>query len=63
MFRFAPNEVLKTLKEQSVAFNMHKNCVPIEVSSDQTHFVPLVRLAMPGMQFIPALIKSDLTIL
>lgn len=30
LFRFAPNECLKTLKEQSVAFNMHKNCVPIE---------------------------------
>ena len=40
MFRFAPNEVMKTLKEQAVAFNMHKNCVPNEVSSDQMRFVP-----------------------
>ena len=36
MFGFAPGEVLKTLKEQAVAFNMHKKCVPIEVSSHQT---------------------------
>ena len=33
MFGFAPEEVLKTLKEQAVTFNMHKKCVPIEVSS------------------------------
>lgn len=33
MFGFAPEEVLKTLKQQAVAFNMHKKCVPIEVSS------------------------------
>jgi len=30
MFGFAPEEVLKTLKQQAVAFNMHKKCVPIE---------------------------------
>lgn len=40
MFGFAPGEVLKTLKEQDVAFNMHKKCVPIEVSSHQTRPIP-----------------------
>ncbi|KAL9956183.1 hypothetical protein ACROYT_G037627 [Oculina patagonica] len=30
MFGSAPGEVLKTLKEQAVCFNMHKKCVPIE---------------------------------
>ena len=34
MFRFAPNGVLQTLKEQAVAFNMHQKCLPVEVSSD-----------------------------
>ena len=40
MFRFAPNGVLKTLKEQAVAFNMHQNCLPLEVRSEQTGSVP-----------------------
>lgn len=35
MFGFAPGEVLKTLKEQAVCFNMHKKCVPIKVSNHQ----------------------------
>jgi len=65
LFGFAPDEVLKTLKEQAVAFNNHKKCVPTEVSWRLLFSLSkfyFIRFAMQGMQFTPALSKNDFTV-
>ena len=38
MFRSAPADIMKTLKEQNVTLNNHIKCIPVEVGTRQTCF-------------------------
>ena len=39
MFRSAPADIMKTLKEQNVTLNNHIKCIPVEVGTRQTCFM------------------------